>query len=104
MAIGVTTCSLQDSGSARATIDRETVDCLTSELTRDEKLRIAQVTDEHNVEATRSAYGDVFSRCVVRFDQVERQDILIGVARQALNQDQEFKRMLIAPRLISAQR
>ncbi|WP_250502388.1 hypothetical protein [Caballeronia sp. AZ7_KS35] len=94
MAIAVTRFCTQDSESAQAEIDRQTVNCLTSELTSEEKYRMAQLADEHNMEATRSVYDEVFSRCIVRLDQVDRQETLIRTAQQALNHDPEFQRML----------
>lgn len=103
LAVGIVKCRLDDLGSAEAVTDRQTVDCLTSTLTRDEKYRIARLSVEHNNEALRAVYQSIFPRCVVRSDQAERQDNLMRIARKVLNHDPEFQRMLSDPHLVPTQ-
>jgi hypothetical protein len=102
--IGVLHWRTKDYGDAQATIDRQTVDCLTKQLTRDEKQRIANSTAVHDREAIRVAYMGIFPRCVVRRDQWARSDLLILSARQVLKYDQEFKQMLAEGALNAALR
>jgi hypothetical protein len=85
-----------DFDAAQAAMDRETVDCLTRGLTRDEKVHIARLTAAHDREGLRPIYSDVLARCVVRSDQWERRPQLVTSARQALSQDSEFRQMLHA--------
>lgn len=94
----------QDFGAAQATNDRQTVDCLTNQLTREEKQRIAQLTAEHAREAVRAVYMGIFPRCVVRRDQWERSSLLIMNARTVLKYDPEFKQMLAVGSLIATKR
>ena len=91
-------------GNEQAANDRQTVDCLTSQLTRSEKQRIAQFAAAHDREALHVAYMGIFPRCVVRRDQWARSDLLLMNARQVLKYDPEFKRMVAAGSLTTTQR
>jgi hypothetical protein len=86
----------RDDDSLQAATDRETVDCLTHQLTRAEKQRIAHFTAMHDSDSIRSIYAGIFPRCVVRNDQWDRSGSLIVTARQALKDDPEFRRLLRA--------
>jgi hypothetical protein len=86
----------EDFGDEQAANDRQLVDCLTNQLTHEEKQQIAQDTAVHDSEAIRSIYVGLLPRCVVRDDQWERKGILITTARQALKSDPEFQRMVSA--------
>ncbi|MCG7401182.1 MULTISPECIES: hypothetical protein [Caballeronia] len=93
---GATFYHSTDFDTAQAGMDRETVDCLTRGLTRDEKVRIARLTTAHDREGLDAIYGDVLARCVVRSDQWERRPQLLTSARQILSHDPEFRQMLNA--------
>ena len=92
----------RDFDNAQAVNDRETVGCLTGQLARNEKQRIARFTAAHDHEAIRVAYQEILPRCVVRSDQWARSDLLITSARQVLKYDPEFQRMLAASSLVAA--
>ncbi|SAK54954.1 hypothetical protein AWB77_01580 [Caballeronia fortuita] len=93
---GVTLYHSPDFDAAQAAMDRQAVDCITRELTRDEKSRIARLTAVHDRDAVHPLYDDVFARCVVRSDQWERRAQLETSARQSLSHDPEFMQMLNA--------
>ncbi|SAK44546.1 hypothetical protein AWB79_00841 [Caballeronia hypogeia] len=93
---GFTFYHSSDFETASAAMDRQTVDCLTSGLTRDEKVRIARLTAAHDREGLRPVYTDILSRCVVRSDQWDRRPQLVTSARQALSHDPEFRQLLTA--------
>ncbi|SPB13876.1 hypothetical protein NOV72_01141 [Caballeronia novacaledonica] len=101
---GFTFYHSSDFDTAQAAMDRETVDCLTRGLTRDEKVRIAQLTAGHDREGLRPIYSDVLARCVVRSDQWDRRPQLVTSAQQALSQDPEFRQLLNASTIELAQR
>ncbi|CAL8478098.1 hypothetical protein IAG25_07680 [Caballeronia sp. EK] len=101
---GFTFYHSSDFDTAQAAMDRQTVDCLTRGLTRDEKVRIAQLTAVHDREGLRPVYSDVLSRCVVRSDQWDRRPQLVTSARQVLSQDPEFRQMLNASTMELARR
>jgi hypothetical protein len=82
--------------AAQAAMDRQTVECLSGGLTRDEKTRIAHLTAVHDREGMRPIYTDVLSRCIVRSDQWDRRPQLVTSARQALSEDAEFRRLVNA--------
>ncbi|SAL42598.1 hypothetical protein AWB71_02223 [Caballeronia peredens] len=90
--------------AAQASMDRQTVDCLTRELTHDEKSRIAQLTAAHDREGLRPIYTVVLSRCIVRSDQWDRRPQLVTSARQILSQDYEFRQLVNASTLELARR
>ncbi|WP_250516688.1 hypothetical protein [Caballeronia sp. INDeC2] len=93
-----------DFDTAQAAMDRQTVNCLTRGLTRDEKVRIAHLTAVHDREGLRPIYSDVLARCVVRSDQWDRRPQLVTSARQLLSQDPEFRQMLNASTMDLARR
>ncbi|KAK44979.1 hypothetical protein BG58_21680 [Caballeronia jiangsuensis] len=101
---GITFYHSSDFDNAQAAMDRQTVDCLTRELTRDEKVRIARLTAVHDREGLRPIYSDVLARCVVRSDQWDRRPQLVTSARQTLSQDPEFRQMLNASTMELARR
>jgi hypothetical protein len=86
----------EDFIAAQAATDRETVDCLTRQLTYDEKLSIARLSAEHDNENMRRVYTDIFVRCVIRNDQWDRRAQIVASARQTLAHDNEFRAMLYA--------
>ncbi|WP_061116393.1 MULTISPECIES: hypothetical protein [unclassified Caballeronia] len=83
-----------DFETAQAAMDRQTVDCLTRGLTRDEKVGIARLTALHDREGLAPIYGDVLARCVVRSDQWDRRPQLVTSGPQLLSQHPEFRPML----------
>lgn len=85
-------------------MDRQTVDCLISGLTHDEKVRIAQLTAAHDREGLRPVFIDVLSRCIVRSDQWDRRPQLVTSAREALTHDPEFKQLVNASTMELARR
>jgi hypothetical protein len=93
-----------DFDAAQAAMDRQTVDCLSSGLTHDEKIRIARLTAAHDREGLRPVFTDVFSRCIVRSDQWDRRAQLVTSARQALTQDPEFRQLVSASTMELARR
>jgi hypothetical protein len=94
----------EDFNVAQAATDRETVDCLTHQMTHAEKLRIAHLTAAHDLESQRPVYTDILARCVLRADQWDRRSQLVAGARQSLSYDAEFKQMLGASTMELAQR
>jgi hypothetical protein len=94
----------EDFSTAQAATDRETVGCLTQEMTHDEKLRIAHLTAAHDRESQRPIYTDILARCILRADQWERRSQLVAGARQSLSYDTEFRQMLGASTIELAQR
>ncbi|GAB5097206.1 hypothetical protein [Caballeronia sp. HLA56] len=94
----------QDVSVAQADTDRATVDCLTQQLTHDEKVSIARLTVDHDNANMRRVYTDVLSRCVLRADQWDRRSQLVASARQTLAYDTEFRRMLSESTMRIAQR
>jgi hypothetical protein len=94
--IGVAHWYTQDFDDAQAATDRQTVNCLTTQLTQDEKQRLAQFTAVHDRESIHAVFEGVLPRCVVRGDQWERSTALVTSARQILRYDPEFKRMVAA--------
>lgn len=93
-----------DFEAAQAAMDRQTVDCLSRSLTRDEKFRLAHLTAGHDREGMRPIYTDVLSRCIVRSDQWDRRPQLVTSARQLLSQDAEFRQLVNAQTLHLARR
>jgi hypothetical protein len=89
---------------AQAAMDRQTVDCLSRSLTRDEKIRLAHLTAGHDREGMRPIYTDVLSRCIVRSDQWDRRAQLVTSARQVLSQDPEFRQLVGANTIELARR
>ncbi|WP_321797928.1 hypothetical protein [Caballeronia sp. J97] len=85
-----------DFEAAQAEMDRQTVDCIASGLTRDEKSHLARLSAMHDREGLRPVYTDVLARCVVRSDQWERSAQLVTSAGQSLSRDPEFRQMLNA--------
>jgi hypothetical protein len=96
VAAGFVSYDEEDFIAAQAATDRETVDCLTQQLTHDEKVSIARLSAEHDNENMRRVYGDIFARCVIRNDQWDRRSQLVTSARQSLSLDKEFRAMLYA--------
>ena len=93
-----------DFDTAQAAMDRQTVDCLTRGLTRDEKIRIARLTAVHDREGLAPLYSDVLARCVVRSDQWDRRPQLVASSRQVLSDDPEFRQLLSANSMELARR
>ncbi len=96
-ALGLTGLSCyydQDFATAQAATDRETVDCLTHQLMRDEKSHIARLTALHDNDDMCPVYTEALSRCIVRADQWDRHAQFVANARQMLSHDPEFRQML----------
>lgn len=94
----------RDFDDAQVATDRETVDCLTHQLTREEKASIARLSAGHDDANVRRMYTDVLSRCVLRADQWDRRAQLVTSARQSLSYDSEFRQMLDASTMTPARR
>jgi hypothetical protein len=94
----------EDFTMAQAATDRETVECLTRQMTHDEKVRIALLTAAHDVESQRPIYTDVLARCVLRADQWDRRSQLVRGARQSLSDDSEFRQIVSASTMEIARR
>lgn len=86
----------------RASSDRETVNCLVSQVTPEEKMRFAQFSARHDFESVRHAYDSVFPRCALSVDQEERKEILMRNAWRVFSRDADFRRMRSAASFTTA--
>jgi len=87
---------IEDSGSEQAASDRQLVDCLTKQLTYEEKRKLAQLASVHDSDSIRFFFTAMIPHCIVRDDQRERAGALIVSARQVLRSDPDFQRMVMA--------
>jgi hypothetical protein len=78
---------------AQATTDRQTVNCLTSHLTQDDRAQIAQFADKNDFDSLWHVYDRIFPDCAVRGDQRERKSELEATAWRILQADPEFARL-----------
>jgi hypothetical protein len=101
---GLTSYYEEDFSTAQAATDRETVACLTQQMTPDEKVRIARLTAAHDSESQRPIFTDILSRCVLRADQWDRRSQLVSSARQSLSYDAEFRQLVSASTMEVARR
>ena len=78
---------------AQANTDRQTVNCLTSRLTPDDKKRIAKFADTNDFDSLWREYDRHFPDCAVRGDQRDRKSELEASAWRLLSYDREFVRL-----------
>jgi hypothetical protein len=78
---------------ARASTDRQTVDCLAHQLTPGEKQQIAHFADANDFDSIWHMYDGAFHRCLVRADQRDRKRQLTAIAWRILSKDPEFVRL-----------
>jgi hypothetical protein len=78
---------------AQATTDRQTVNCLTSHLTQDDRAQIAQFADKNDLDSVWQVYDRIFPDCAVRGDQRDRKSELEASAWRVLQTDREFARL-----------
>ena len=78
---------------AQANSDRQTVNCLASRLTLDDKKQIAQFADANDFDSLWHVYDRIFPDCAVRGDQRERKGDLEASAWRLLSSDREFTRL-----------
>ncbi|MBC8748973.1 hypothetical protein F6X42_21000 [Paraburkholderia sp. WC7.3b] len=77
---------------AQATTDRQTIDCLTAHLAREDRANIAQFADKNDYDSLWHAYDRVFPDCAVRGDQRDRKAELEAAAWRILSSDPDFMR------------
>ncbi|WP_240975732.1 hypothetical protein [Paraburkholderia aromaticivorans] len=87
---------------AQANSDRQTVNCLASRLTLDDKKRIAQFADANDFDSLWRVYDRIFPDCAVRGDQRERKGDLEASAWRLLSSDREFARLREANAALAA--
>ncbi|OAJ59677.1 hypothetical protein A6V36_27180 [Paraburkholderia ginsengiterrae] len=78
---------------AQANTDRQTVECLTSRLTLNDKQRIAKFADTNDLDSLWREYDRHFPDCAVRSDQRDRKSELEASAWRLLSYDREFMRL-----------
>ncbi|WGS49511.1 hypothetical protein LFL96_17405 [Paraburkholderia sp. D15] len=89
----VTVALVPDYDEARAGTDRQTIDCMSSQLTLDDKRRIAGFADANDFDSLWRVYDRVFPDCMVRSDQRDRKANLESSAWQLLSSDSDFLRL-----------
>ncbi|KXU88154.1 hypothetical protein CI15_13550 [Paraburkholderia monticola] len=87
---------------AQATTDRQTIDCLTSHLTHQDRADIARFADKNDNDSLWSVYDRVFPDCAVRGDQRDRKAQLEAAAWRNLSSDRDFMRMREANAALAA--
>ncbi|WNC90145.1 hypothetical protein RI103_01925 [Paraburkholderia sp. FT54] len=87
---------------AQANSDRQTVNCLSSHLTQDDKKQIAQFADANDFNSLWRVYDRIFPDCAVRGDQWERKGNLEASAWRLLASDREFTRLREANAALAA--
>jgi hypothetical protein len=75
---------------AQATTDRQTVNCMVSQLTPSDKQQLAHFADTNDSDAQWHVYDQVFEDCAVRGDQRERKRELVESAWRVLSSDRDF--------------
>ncbi|OLL29677.1 hypothetical protein BTH42_21285 [Burkholderia sp. SRS-W-2-2016] len=87
---------------AQATTDRQTVDCLTSHLSQEDRANIARFADKNDFDSLWQVFDRVFPDCAVRGDQRDRKAQLEAAAWRNLSSDREFMRMREANAALAA--
>lgn len=78
---------------AQANSDRQTVDCLTGRLTKEDRATIAQSADRNDLDTLWHVYDRYFPDCAVRGDQRDRKAELEASAWRTLQADPDFARL-----------
>ena len=79
--------------AAQARTDRETVRCLASSLTQQDREQIARFADKNDFNSLMHVYDRFFPDCVVRGDQRERKFQLEAGAWSVLQSDRAFAQL-----------
>lgn len=87
---------------AQANTDRQTVNCLVSRLTPDDKKRLAQFADTNDFDSLWRVFDRYFPDCAVRGDQRDRKSELETSAWRLLSSDREFMRLREANAALAA--
>jgi hypothetical protein len=87
---------------AQADTDRQTIDCLTSRLSREDRASIAQFADKNDYDSLWHVFDRVFPDCAVRGDQRDRKAQIEAAAWRILSSDAEFMRMREANAALAA--
>ncbi|NYH17361.1 hypothetical protein [Paraburkholderia bryophila] len=90
LAAGVVVWMLPNYDEAQAATDRQTVNCMTSALTLDDKRRIAGFADTNDFDSLWRVYDRVFPDCMVRGDQRDHKRELVSNAWRVLSSDRDF--------------
>ncbi|WP_233803573.1 hypothetical protein [Paraburkholderia sp. HP33-1] len=98
----VVTWVAPDFDEAQATTDRQTIDCLTTRLTREDRADIARFADRNDNDSLWRVYDRVFPDCAVRGDQRDRKGQLEASAWRILSSDPDFMRMREANAALAA--
>ncbi|WP_329601719.1 hypothetical protein [Paraburkholderia antibiotica] len=77
---------------AQATTDRQTIDCLTSHLSSEDRANLAQFADRNDSDSLWLVFDRVFPDCAVRGDQRDRKAQLEAAAWRILSSDPDFMR------------
>lgn len=75
---------------AQADSDRQTVECLGSSLSAQDRAQLAQFADRNDTDAIWRVYDRVFPDCAVRGDQRERKAEIEASAWRQLQSDRQF--------------
>jgi hypothetical protein len=75
---------------AQANTDRQTVNCLSSHLTQDDRAQLAQFADKNDSDSLWQVYDRIFPDCAVRGDQRDRKSELEASAWRILQADPDF--------------
>jgi hypothetical protein len=87
---------------AQATTDRQTINCLTTRLTHEDRASIAQAADRNDYDSLWHVYDRVFPDCAVRGDQRDRKAELEAAAWRILSSDRDFMRIREANAALAA--
>ncbi|WP_233832257.1 hypothetical protein [Paraburkholderia sp. ZP32-5] len=87
---------------AQATTDRQTIDCLTNRLSKEDRANIAQFADRNDFDSLWQVFDRVFPDCAVRGDQRDRKAQLEAAAWRILSSDRDFMRMREANAALAA--
>jgi hypothetical protein len=98
----VTTWIAPNFDEAQATTDRQTIDCLTGRLTKEDRADIAQFADKNDFDSLWRVFDRVFPDCAVRGDQRDRKAQLEAAAWRILSSDRDFMRMREANAALAA--
>ncbi|MFT4070115.1 hypothetical protein [Paraburkholderia sp.] len=98
----VATCVTPNFDEAQARTDRQTIECLTGRLTKQDRANIAQFADRNDFDSLWHVYDRVFPDCAVRGDQRDRKAQLEAAAWRILSSDRDFMRMREANAALAA--
>ena len=80
----------------QAESDRETVSCMVSDVTHEDKAHLAQLNSEHDIDSVLQVFDEKFGQCIARSDQSERKGPLMMAAWHVVLHDAEFEQMRTA--------